>query len=208
MIIEQYGIRLRRIEKKDLEIVRYWRNHPSIQKKMNFRGHITVDMQKKWFELIDNKFNYYFIIEYNEKKIGLINTKNIDNNLSGEGGVFIWDKNIDNEYVPVFASLCLLNAIYLVLEFSTVSTIQILSNNKEAIAFNKSLGYELLPNQEECKVQLYKLTKENYKSSTLKLNKIAQKISGDFNLPRIKGLISTKNLEIINVFLKKQVNFF
>ena len=62
MIVEQYGLRYLRVTKNDLELLRYWRNQQYIRDTMQFKEYITPDMQKSWFEKINNKSNYYFII--------------------------------------------------------------------------------------------------------------------------------------------------
>lgn len=188
MIIEQYGIRLIRLQEEDIELVRFWRNHPKIKTKMAFKKHITQKMQLQWFNSINNRFNYYFIIEHKDKKIGLINTKNINFEAKyGEGGIFIWEENLEHEFVSVFASLCFINYHFLVLQKSNKSFIQILKTNEKAINYNQKLGYVLIPGQENVKNQYYILTKEDYLKKTKKLNKIAQKITGDYALPRVSG---------------------
>ena len=78
MKFRKYGITLTRLREDDIELVRKWRNSPGIQQYMEYREFITEEMQKKWFESINNLQNFYFIIEYENKKIGLINTSNID----------------------------------------------------------------------------------------------------------------------------------
>lgn len=203
MIVEQYGIRLKRVTRDDIELIRNWRNHPDIRSRMAFKKHITRKMQEEWFESIDNKFNYYFLIEYNNKPIGVINSKNINlKEMYGEGGIFIWDKELDNEYVSVLASLCFLNTVFFKLKIFNKSFVQILKNNSRAINFNRSLGYVLLPNQEKQNNQYYVLTKEDYEAKTMKLQMVAAKLTGDYDLPRIIGSVSDKNLDEINELIQ------
>lgn len=208
MIIEQYGIKLKRIQYEDIELIRYWRNHPSIRKTMSLRKHITKSMQIDWFKSVNNQYNYYFLIEYNNENIGVINCKKI--NLKdgyGEGGIFMWERDLENEYIPVFASLCLLNFIFLVLKISNKSFVQILNSNLKAISFNSILGYIKIPGQEKNKNPYYILTKEDYISKTKKINEIAKKISGDGGL-KIDGVISEANLSIINNLLSSKIKVF
>lgn len=54
MIISKYNIRYIRLQEEDIELVRKWRNHPSITKYMVYREEITPEMQKKWFASINN----------------------------------------------------------------------------------------------------------------------------------------------------------
>lgn len=204
LIIEQYGIKLKRLTHDKIELVRKWRNHPDIRKRMGYKKHITKSMQEKWFESIDNKHNYYFLIEYQDKNIGVINAKNI--NLSekyGEGGIFIWEHNLDNEFVSVLASLCFINAQFFVLKMSNKSFVQILKDNPKAIQFNKALGYVLVPGQEKVKNQYYVLTKEDYEHKTKKIRVFAAKFTNDSELPRAYGEVSEKNFDEINEILSR-----
>lgn len=202
LVIEQYGIQLKRLTQNDIELVRTWRNHKDIRKYMGYKKYITKSMQDIWFESVDNKYNYYFLIEYHEKSIGIINAKKINlKSASGEGGIFIWDNNLENEFIPVFASLCLLNTAFFVFKLFNKSFVQILRDNPKAIQFNKALGYILVPGQEKVKNPYYILTKEDYEKKVMKLRLFAEKYSSDFALPRISGIKSENNLAEINTIL-------
>ncbi|MCG6538004.1 MAG: GNAT family N-acetyltransferase, partial [Syntrophales bacterium LBB04] len=88
-------------------MVRNWRNDPKITQYMEYKEYITPEMQKAWFNRINNDNNYYFIIEYEGKEIGLINTKDIDHEKQeGEGGIYIYDDSCLKTDVPVRASQC------------------------------------------------------------------------------------------------------
>lgn len=206
MIIEQYGIKLIRVTQNDIELIRYWRNHPRIKKTMHYRKHISQSMQVNWFYSINNSLNYYFMIEYNNKFIGVINCKKINiNDGYGEGGIFIWDNDLDNEYIPVFASLSLLNFVFFVVKIYNKSFIQVLNSNFKAISFNKSLGYILVPGQDKNVNPYYVLTKEDYLKKAKKVNSIAAKIYGN-SLLKVYGEVSDLNLPIINELLAKENN--
>lgn len=202
MIIEQYGVKLKRITHDDIELIRFWRNHPDIRRNMAYKKHITKKMQLEWFESINNKNNYYFLIEYKGKDVGVINSKNVNmNDMYGEGGIFIWDTNLDFEFTAVLASLCFLNAVFFVLKIFNKSFVQILPTNQKAIQFNKNLGYVVVPGQEKSKNPYYVLTREDYISKTEKLRSIASKLSNDYSSPRAFGNVSDKNLDEINKVL-------
>lgn len=68
MIVKQYGVTYKRVQESDIELIRYWRNRDFIRNTMQFQEYITPFMQKEWFKKINNPFNYYFIVEYEEKK--------------------------------------------------------------------------------------------------------------------------------------------
>jgi UDP-4-amino-4,6-dideoxy-N-acetyl-beta-L-altrosamine N-acetyltransferase len=204
MIIEQYGVKLKRVTEDDIELIRKWRNHKDIKKYFAFQKHITKKMQKKWFLSVNNKLNYFFIIIYKEEKIGIINCKNIDlKNKIGEGGIFIWNSKYLETEVPVFATICFLDFIFNFLNISNKSFIRILKNNKRAISYNKQIGYILLPGQGHNKLQYYVLTKEDYEKKAVRLRKAAQIISGDNDPPRFSGKKEDINLDEINSFLNE-----
>ena len=111
LYLRQFGVTLKRIEESDIELVRKWRNSSIIKSQMEYKKHITSEMQRKWFASINNKLNYYFLIQFDSKNVGVINCKNLDfKTNSSEGGIFV--VNTNNEFIGTFASLCLLNACF------------------------------------------------------------------------------------------------
>ena len=202
LILEQYGVRLVRIQEKDIELVRNWRNQSDIANYMEYRNYITPEMQKIWFRSVNNKSNYYFIIEFEGKQVGLINVKNYNPELGfGEGGIFISDKEYILSFAAVFASLCLLNFMLVKLEICKISRIRILRNNERAIHYNKMLGYKLLPGQEDVENQLYELHIDDYKTYGVKLNKAATLLAEDKAELKYYGEVSDKNVDAINRLL-------
>lgn len=203
MIIKKYGITIQRLSEEDIELVRYWRNQPEIRQRMAYRGHITSEMQKQWFDSINNKYNYYFVIIYEGRKIGLINTKSVNmQDKYGEGGIFIWEQELWNSYVPSLASLALLEFTFKVLDFSNKSFIQILRNNPAAIKYNKAIGYVLIPGQENVENQWYILIKEDFLKRFDRLDRGSCIVSGHYDPIEIIGEPSDKNLDIINKVLE------
>jgi len=76
-------ISLRLVTRDDIELVRNWRNSPDVAPYMYNETHINEEQQIKWFEKISNdKTSVYWIIEYDEKKLGLASLTGIDNTLS------------------------------------------------------------------------------------------------------------------------------
>ncbi|MFO8130068.1 MAG: GNAT family N-acetyltransferase, partial [Bacteroidales bacterium] len=173
MELFKYGITLRRLTEDDLELVRKWRNSEKIRRFMEYRDEITADMQKEWFKSITNKDNFYFIIEYKGEKIGLINTSNADyNDMSSEGGIFLWDDTYYETFVPVWASLLLLETSIFVLN-ARRSYIKTLKDNERAKKLNARLGYQQMPGQEEVYNQKYELTRESFVKNAGKLIRAA-----------------------------------
>lgn len=202
LILEQYGVKLIRLQEEDIELVRYWRNQSDIANYMEYRNYITQEAQKIWYKSINNKYNYYFVIEFEGKKVGLINSKNYDPLTGfGEGGIFIWDKDYINSFAAPFSTLCLLNFMMVKVSFSGKSRIRILRNNERAIHYNKLIGYKLLPGQENVENQLYELNVEDYFIYGAKLNKVAAILSDNNNELRYSGEVCEENIDEINRLL-------
>lgn len=172
MIVEAYGIKLKRLTADELELVRTHRNSEAIRNTMEYREIITTEMQRKWFATIDNEHNNYMLIYVKEIPIGLISGTQIDweNGITGNGGIFIWAPEFIETVYPARAAVLMTDiGFYLGMKMNYA---KILRDNFKSISFNTSLGYELLPNQEEAYNQQYVLPREKYFASVLKLRKI------------------------------------
>lgn len=67
----------------DIELVRKWRNSEAVYKYMYDEKCISESQQKKWFEKISReKSSTYWVVEYKEKKIGLVSITGINNVLN------------------------------------------------------------------------------------------------------------------------------
>ena len=160
MIISRGDIVYKRLQEEDIELLRKWRNSKDISRTMIYRENITREMQKKWFDSINNKYNLYFIIEYKEKKIGLINGKDIDwEKMSMETGVFYWDKSILKSHIPIICSLIFGEIGVRVFRLTAFAKIR--KDNTNARRFNKLLGFEVYKDIDP-EYQLYKMNIDSY----------------------------------------------
>ncbi len=68
------------IKEEDLELIRGWRNSEGVSKYMYTDQNISKEQQKKWFEnqVKGSETNRYWIITYNNEKVGLVSINNID----------------------------------------------------------------------------------------------------------------------------------
>lgn len=158
MIISKYNIRFIRLQEEDIELVRQWRNHPSITKYMVYREHITREMQKSWFNSINNNNNLYFIIEYKGKKIGLLNGKDINwEDKTMETGIFIWNKYYRKTHIPTLCTLIFAELGVSIWDLKPRATI--LKSNDRALKYNKMLGFKVIeddPDKEYVKLSMEK----------------------------------------------------
>lgn len=162
MIISKGSLRFIRLKEEDSELLREWRNSTKISQFMEYREYITPEMQKAWFETVNNNNNLYFMVELAGKKIGIFNAKDIDwENKTFESGVFLWDESLWNTETPLKVVITFADFGFRFIHDFTVYA-RILKSNQRAIRFNTQLGFEICENQENVENQLYKATPESY----------------------------------------------
>jgi RimJ/RimL family protein N-acetyltransferase len=162
MELSKYGVTLKRLTFDKIELVRNWRNDPKISQYMEFRGYITSEMQQRWFENIDNCFNYYFIINYNGEEVGLVNIKNIDITYKcAEPGIFIYEDKYLNTDVGFRTALCNMDFAFEGLDLNYLYG-YVMQFNKRTIRYSKALGFVLDEGQDSSEKQRYVLTKGRY----------------------------------------------
>ena len=199
MIITGYGIVLRRLTLEDIEQVRHWRNDPEINRWMIYQDSITSKQQREWFETINNPFNYYFIIEVQQKTIGLIYAKDLDPlTLEGEGGVFIGERNYRETDIPARASILWIRFCFDCLSVKK-SRIRVKKENSIALAFNVLLGYQMVMQSDT--TYTMELTKDGFYASKGMIG--LQKLNFNLSKVSIQGEESSANLPEINSFLIK-----
>ena len=137
--IEGYGIKLHRLSEDKIEMVRCWRNDPKIRQYMVYQKEITPEQQKEWFSRINNELNLYYIIEYNNEEVGLINLRDINEKPEGEGGIFIYEDKYLNTDLSYRAHILFFDYAFFQLEHVSVRS-EILFTNQRAIRFVNFLG--------------------------------------------------------------------
>lgn len=142
MKISGFDIELSRLRKEHTELLRYWRNHPNISVFMDYQNFITEEMQMKWFKSLDVARDFYFIISYKGKDIGLIHLSDINWKAQlGKAGLFIWDQQYWNTQVPVFASISLISFAFDFLRLKCLEA-KVMNSNPAAVRYNTSLGFK------------------------------------------------------------------
>lgn len=168
MIIESNGIIIERLREKDIELVREWRNSKFVKQYMNYRDFITAEMQKEWFNSINNFNNFYFMISYKGEKVGLGNIKNVNwEKREGEAGIFITKQKLIGSILPVVGSLTLSDIVFQIFRFNRVLA-QIRQDNPRSKKLSKIMGSRLAEGQEGLESQLYYLSPENFYRYTKK----------------------------------------
>jgi RimJ/RimL family protein N-acetyltransferase len=177
MIIQKYGIVLRRLLHKDIELVREKRNQDSVRNYMFYQKEITVKEQENWFNSINNIYNYYFVIEVEGNQVGLINGKSIDyEKRTSEGGIFIWDENFRDVQVSAIASVIMAEFTFMIFNFNKTYA-EVLATNRGQIKYNEFMGYKLEKTENE--KLIYSLSKENYLKKRDRLLKAVKSLTKD-----------------------------
>lgn len=172
LTLKGYGVTLRRLTHDKIEMLRQWRNDPKIQQFMIYRDYITPEMQEKWFERINNDNNFYFIIEYEGREVGLINIKDVDyEKKTGEPGMFLYDDNLWNLDVGMRASLCHSDFVWDTLGLETMY-IHVLASNTRALQYNLLFGYEVVPGYEQEENKMLIITREKAMQPNPRLDRI------------------------------------
>jgi hypothetical protein len=211
VLIRKYGILLSTLKEEDIELVRIKRNSELIRQNMHYQDIITPEMQKKWFEKIKNAVydgtssSFYFVIHFNNEKIGLINGKNIDlETKTSEGGFFIWEQKYHQTLIPVITSIITLDYTFILNDFET-NHIKVIKSNRQALQFNKLLGYKIIREDED--TFHLELTRERYLKKVATFRKIIGKETGDPTLLKLEDLsfedTSDEELKMIFPLLRK-----
>ena len=204
MIIRRYGIDLVRVQKEHIEMIRVWRNDPKIRDFMFFKSEITAEMQRNWFNSVNNDQNFYFMVCPTDKPIGLISISSIDyDHNKAFAGLFIYDDNFLGTDIPVRSSLCLLDVFF---TYTTVDTLyaKVLNSNLVADQYNTSLGFERVKKIELGQGYEYELAKEKYFKKANTLRQAAMKIYGSkttitFNNDLLDISLKNRFLESLNL---------
>ena len=170
MVIERYGIKLKRLRWEDIEMVRMWRNSDEVRKYMYFREKITIEMQKEWFRFTNNDKNFFFVIYDNDYPVGLTEVKHIENGV-GDLGIFIADEDVlkSNPLLAYKAVISITDFAFERLELDKLKA-TILPENTRAKRFNESFGFRLI--QAGPKVETYGLSMEDYVRKSQKIRSL------------------------------------
>jgi RimJ/RimL family protein N-acetyltransferase len=142
MILSGFGVQLEQLGIARLELVRQWRNHPDIRKKMFDQTHITEAMQLAWYERLQTSPDQYFVVTDSQAHpFALINTRNTDV-VAGtcEIGLFIGDPQFKGGIQVVAASFVLLDWLFEIRKFPLVWC-RCQPTNQQALRYNQALGF-------------------------------------------------------------------
>ena len=142
MKIEINGLVVERLKEKDIELVRQWRNSDTIRKNMLYQKIITPEEQLAWFQSINNFNNFYFIIEYKGRRVGLVNVKDVNwDERSGEAGIFMNERDLSALLIPVVGTVAINELISSVFGIKKLYA-KVRKENKAMQRLNTLFGYK------------------------------------------------------------------
>jgi RimJ/RimL family protein N-acetyltransferase len=200
MKVFKYGICLERIEEQHIEMIRNWRNDGKIARHMFYTGQITAEMQREWFDSINNLSNFFFLINYEGSPVGLINISALDKEQkTAFSGLYIYNDTLLGTDIPVRASLSMLDLFFNCFGIEKVYA-KVRGNNKVAHKYNSSLGFKRTKKIEYGMGFEYELEKKNYFDKAKKLRAFASRLSAgvsyiEFNSTALDGIIKMNMTE-------------
>lgn len=164
--LEAYGVKLRRLERADIELVRVWRNHPEVARHMLSQAHISAEQQVNWFTRIDAAPDRaYYLVSHHGQPTAFASVTSALGAPLAEGGVLetaIYlapDSRCRGNMLAFAPALALNDAC-----FDTLGCTQLVArvrrDNAAALRFNARLGYRETGSDREL-VHL-ELTRDDY----------------------------------------------
>lgn len=202
MILSRFGVRLIKLGQEHIELLRNWRNAEKISRFMEYREHISPEMQQRWFSRLSDERDFYFMIEYRGKLVGMIHTSGIDwKEGKGDAGLFIYDDKYLSTYTPVLASLCMVDLFFGVFKLERLYA-KVMANNPVAEEYNRRLGFMPMPKTADSPFQIFELKRNNYFDATENLRNKAIAVEGNhFTLQLSKQ--HNMQLQLIDAFRPK-----
>jgi RimJ/RimL family protein N-acetyltransferase len=145
---------------------------PEVSRYLTFRGSISPEQQEAWFKSVQQGSSRYFIISCDSLDVGLTELKNFSvDGTQAESGIFIHDPKYRNGLLGYAAILMLLDYGFDVLGLMRVEA-RIYDDNRRAIRFNESLGFEKQDADEAKGLSRYVLTRHGYRSKSVGIRRI------------------------------------
>ncbi len=136
-------VKLIPLEETDLEMVRQWRNLPEVSEYMYTDANITEEEQKKWYTRVKNDpTQTYWIIEYNETKLGLVSIYNIKQNFKHCSWAFyLGNTEVRGAGIGSKVEYTILNHVFEVMNFHKLMC-EVFTFNEKVIQMHKKFGFK------------------------------------------------------------------
>jgi len=114
------NLRFRKIQRDDLEKIMHWRMLPEVTIYMYTDPQLTLEDQKRWYEIIKNyQTKKYWIINVDEDDVGLVGLYNIDKiNRRCEWGYYLGSESVRGKGIARSVELSLHHYVFEVLNLN------------------------------------------------------------------------------------------
>ena len=136
-------VKLIPLQEADIELVRQWRNLPEVSKYMYTDAQITVEEQKNWYERIKNDTSQkYWLIEYDNIKLGLVSIYNIKQNFKHCSWAFyLGNTEVRGAGIGSKVEYTILNYVFETMQFNKLMC-EVFSFNEKVIQMHKKFGFK------------------------------------------------------------------
>jgi RimJ/RimL family protein N-acetyltransferase len=203
LILERFHLVLSRLVDDDIETVRQGRNAPHVRQMHRHQDEITPEQQRAWFARVDNEWNYFFVIQHKEKKVGVVYVADFTPAMATSNcGVFVWDKDTLGSRVPLMAILTVLDFFFFDLQGGGTSSV-VLRTNTAALRMNEFFGFRFEdgPTPDVVRVSMDRALYLQNRERLLAFARRAVKDPVAFPL-RLRGTPSPKLFPVINERLR------
>jgi RimJ/RimL family protein N-acetyltransferase len=202
LTLERYHLTLTRVVSGDIELIRQGRNLDHVRLQHLSQGLISKEMQEAWFEQVNNRYSYFFMIQQAGKRVGVVYVRDFTEGMATSTcGVFIWDPGALGGRVPLLAVLIVLDFFFGDLRGGSTESF-VLKTNRAAMKMNQFFGFEFedVPNEDFYRIRM---TLERYSSQRQRLLAVAARIikTPHAQVLRLGGHVSELNFPEINQLL-------
>lgn len=144
MRFTRFGVTLERLERRQLESVRRWRNSEWVRPHMRHRAVVQPADQARWFDNLDPRCDWYFCAHVGDAApFALLHVKAVDwTRKSGEAGGFVGSPDFIGRPEAAQATLALMDFAFLLLNLESLEA-QYRVALRKIVRFNEQLGYQV-----------------------------------------------------------------
>ena len=175
MKITYLGIELIRAKRSDLDHIRRWRNQLQVRQFMQHQALISSEIHLQWFDRIQNNTHFYFILEKDHEKGGLLQLSDIDYlENRAEVGILIGEHMFKGSHLPWLGSYALLRFAFDILQLEQLRA-TVCEKNEAAKEYNQSLGFRQVKKQDNG-FGIYTLDPSTWRKATQAYRKILKRL--------------------------------
>ena len=205
-------INIRKVNSSDKVKMRTWRNSDSVRPFMYNSKIITKEEHSAWFDkMFYDKSKMYWVIELENKSIGVVNLVNINNeNSSCDWAFYIFNPDIRGKGVGSFVERFILDYVFNELQLNKLNC-EVLETNPNVVKMHEKFGFKqegffkqaIRKNDSLIGIHRLSMLREEY----LQLNKEKTPIERDLEIiNKIQNIRSKNNInwmDILRLCLKE-----